>query len=180
MTVRFRTIRRRRVSYAAEIDSEVKGELTEIGREMAKDMERDTRGWKHQPRFGSRSFARAGKFLATVFVFDDEAGKIYNFVDEGTKPHDIPKRPGAKKLRFEVPYSPKTTPMRGGRAARGGARRTIFWDWRRKGPIKHPGTVPREFSKLRADEWRKIMSRRIDAAVKRGRRRVEAAARPGG
>lgn len=180
MTVKVRVKRRRRVSYAAAIEAELKQELTRVGQDMAKDMERDVRGWKHRPRFGSRSFARAGKFLVTTFVFDDEAGKIYNWVDLGTKPHDIPKRADAKTLKFQVPSTPKTVPMRGGRAARGGARRTIFWNWRRKGPIKHPGTVAREFSKIRADEWRKKMSRRVDAAVKRGRRRTEAAARRGG
>lgn len=176
MTVRLRAVRRRRVPYAQSIEAEVKGELQRVGQDMARDMERDTRGWKHRPRFGSRSYVRAAQFRVTVFVHDDQAGKIYNWVDEGTRPHDIPKRSGAKKLKFTVPHAAKTVPLRGGRAARGGAKRTIFWDWRRKGPIKHPGTAPREFSKIRAKEWRKKTSRRIDAAVKRGRRRAEAPA----
>jgi hypothetical protein len=71
---------------------------------------------------------------------------IYIFVNEGTKPHVIKARK-SPFLRFRARYKSKTTV--GSKTARFGG---SFGQYRSVKSVKHPGSAPREFTKLIANE----------------------------
>lgn len=86
--------------------------------------------------------------------------KIYQYVDEGTKPHVIlPKR--AKMLRFQTGYRAKTTPNVIG-STQGGANGSIVYS---KG-VMHPGTKARNFSKLINDKHEKRFKDEMHKAMR--------------
>lgn len=93
---------------------------------------------------------------------------IYHFLNDGTKRHPIPKRPGAKMLRFQWggpgSYKPKTL-----------TRKILSRQGGSTGPmvsmkkVMHPGTEARKFDEVIAEKWDKElptqMQRAIDAEV---------------
>lgn len=92
-----------------------------------------TRTWKHKPDFKIKE----DDGRATVGT-DDE---IYNYVDQGTRPHTIrPRR--AKRLRFQAGSTSKTTPG-SLRAGPGGGGVTTY-----RRAVRHPGTKARGFSEM--------------------------------
>ena len=110
------------------------------GSEIFKDFQKTTKTWKRKPKFVTQIGIKGGP---TVLVGTDDP--IYKYVDEGTKPHKIPRRPGGKPLYFQWggkgSYHAKTRP-----------RMIDSWAGFPAGPfrvfksVQHPGTKARNFA----------------------------------
>jgi len=148
------------------IRDEIKKEAARIAKDMEKSMRADVATWKHKPKFQTTVKATTKKIAIEILPTGPNA-KIYNWVDKGTRRHDIPKKPGAKTLRFKWDgpgsYSPKTLPGRSGstKAYQGGG---IVY--RKK--VVHPGTKPRYFSKNVIRTWAAQIPRRLQEAINKG------------
>lgn len=117
----------------------IKQALDASAREAVKQFKRTTKTWEGQPDF---TIARDGEFGRIVGTENE----IYDYVTHGTRPHII--RPvAAQNLAFQTVHVARTVPN--ALDSRGGGS---------SGPVafavevKHPGTKPRNFEKLVADE----------------------------
>lgn len=108
-----------------------------------------TRTWKHQPKFSKKRTAR-GIMITT----DDQ---IFNWVDQGTKPHVIQAK-NAPFLVFGWPYKAATKPR-----VIGSFRAATGKNVARKLMVHHPGTLPRNFT----DEIRKRMQKRAATIMRK-------------
>lgn len=97
-----------------------------------------------------------------VSILVEPQGRIYEMVHEGTRPHVIRIR-RAKVLAFRSPYAPKTVPGRIG-SGEGGASGGIIY----RRVVNHPGTKPRNFSKIIMQKWRKPFYDSMQRALERG------------
>ena len=129
-----------------------------VAAEMAKDYEATTKTWQHKPEF--KQAVSAGKGLEGVVAEVSTTDKVYGYVDQGTKPHIIrPKR--AKRLAFPSMFSPKTTPrVLGSVPGMRGPQDTFAME------VHHPGTKPREFSKMIEVKWTPRFKARMQDAMK--------------
>ena len=118
---------------------------------MLKLYKRTTKTWKHKPEFMATQKDGAAEKSVTVET-DDE---IYGYVDQGTKPHAIfagiyTGKSNKKALAFPGTFTAKTVPgvidARSGSSGGG----TILRPY-----VQHPGTAPRNFSKIIGEEMQK-------------------------
>jgi len=124
------------------VEAAVKRAMERAADEATELLEEATRTWDNQPEF-EQVWLKDGVVIGT----DDE---VFQFVDEGTKPHIIePKRPGGL-LRFRTGYIAKTLPNHLGSWG-GGANGSVVI----RRSVRHPGTKPRNFIKLVDKEMRK-------------------------
>lgn len=141
MTFRARTIRsrddrfKRSKESLKEADRIASGKIAEAMRE---GIERVTATWSSE----SKPRVRFEFDGAEVSMIVD--GRIFGYVDQGTKPHDIaPKRPGGRLVfTYGGPgsYTPKTQP---GLLASGPGGQSGETTYARV--VKHPGTKARNF-----------------------------------
>lgn len=110
--------------------------------------------WKHRAKFKI-----ASKLGERIISTNDE---IYGYVDAGTRPHIIRAKRGV--LSFKSGYRAKTSPNT--IASRNGG---AFGENRYAKMVKHPGVSARNFSKVIAAKWRKllpsIMQRSLDSSI---------------
>lgn len=117
---------------------------------MMEDFEATTEDWKHEVTFEpieSFRWDSRAQVYAAVFTTDE----IYNYVNNGTPEHDIPKtKPGPLRFRWggRGSYKAKTRPGFIG-SMPGGP--TGPWVTMRK--VHHPGTEAREFDKMIKRKW---------------------------
>lgn len=137
----------------ARIEGAIFNTLRAASRDIKKDFESTTDNWEHEVEF-STTINRDGITVET----DDP---VYNFVDSGTRPHDIAAK-GSKSLRYTADGQPKTfvRDLKSRRGRSGGAVR-----FRRK--VRHPGVEAREFSKMIQEKYEEEMPKRIDAAIEK-------------
>lgn len=125
----------------------------ELGIEAQTLFEKTTATWTHQPAFTVEKSAR-GYTVGT----DDE---IYGYVDKGTRAHEIRPRRAGGVLRFAGPYHAKTKPNV--IASYGGGRgRIVVWARR----VMHPGTQPRNFSKIIRERVQSTAANKVRAALR--------------
>jgi Rieske Fe-S protein len=118
------------------------------------DFKKTTATWQHQPVW---YITRRGTdwYIGTK----DE---IYGYVDEGTKPHDIPAKPG-KFLRFyRTGFKPKSRV--GYIASYAGAKATKDLTFTKI--VHHPGTKARQFSVKIREKWAKKFAQACRQAIK--------------
>lgn len=130
--------------------------------EVKKDFEATTETWQEEnkPKFDSLISLTGGGPSLVVDVASN--GEIYRYVNDGTKPHLIPKG-GPGTLAFSEGYTAKTAPgVIGSRSGGSSGARII-----RKTQIKHPGTEARNFDKAIAKKWEKPFKRAMEAALKK-------------
>lgn len=125
--------------------------LREEGRIIAKEFDKTTRTWKGvKPKF-EVLIGLTGKD-ATVVVGptgSDKAVLKWVWIDEGTKPHKI-KAKNVPLLKFRSGFSSKTFPNRIA-SFLGGS----FGPFVSKKEVNHPGTEPRNFTKIVVKRRRK-------------------------
>lgn len=137
--------------------------MHESEREILKDFQKTTRTWKRKPKFETQVGTKGGP---TVLVGTDNP--IYKYVDEGTKPHKIPRRPG-KPLFFQWggkgSYHAKTRPRVIDSSA--GFPTGPFRVFK---SVNHPGTKARNFAdeiqKRRQPWFKKRMEQAMRDAAK--------------
>lgn len=136
--------------------------LREVGKEVQKDFESTVATWEdeNKPEFGMIISLTGGE--ASVVVDVESNGEIYGYVNNGTKPHLIPKN-GPGILKISEGYQPKTMPGVIGSRSGGAGNRFII----RKTQIQHPGTEPRYFDKAIAKKWAKPFKKAMEDALKK-------------
>lgn len=124
--------------------------MDDAAEQVKKDLEQTTQGWQHQVVFTIEEHG-AERTVTT----DDE---IWGYVDRGTDPHVIVAH--GKALAFTVGGTPKTRPgiLVSGPGSKGSA--VVV-----RPMVHHPGTKPRNFSKLMAERWRRAVAPYIRSAI---------------
>ena len=134
--------------------------------ELIQAHERVTVNWKTDIEFKARK--RINQKGISIFVFPAGENKmIWVYVTGGTKPHLIrPKGPGYP-LKFQTGYKPKTAAVGkfGGPGVSTGPTVRAF-------KVKHPGIKARKFEETIAADYKKVFSRDIENAMRRGLRRA--------
>lgn len=147
---------------------EAEAEMAIIGQELVADHEEAVADWEHKPQFSFTQRIAPDKISVEILVFGKYA-KIWQYVDQGTKPHEILPRPEnpTQRLAFQTGYSAKTAPVAQfhvGTGARSG-------QWVSAKAVQHPGTKARKFTKTFSDDLQREMARRIENAFRRAERR---------
>lgn len=129
--------------------------------------------WKNKPGFDSKKYIKPSEIAISVFPTGENA-KIWGYVDQGTKPHDIePKR--AKMLHFAWggpgSYVSKTLARPARTVSSGGYVQNPVETFRKK--VHHPGTEPRNFSKEIASDIQPDFKKLIENAFRRTAAEVE-------
>lgn len=141
---------------ADRIMAAVKAAMRETAEGARNDFERTTATWENKP-----SFELIETTTGIVVGTDDQ---IYQYVDEGTRPHIIAPKAG-KALRFMGGHRAKSTPRVIGSGSGGASGPVII----RRGAVQHPGTKARDFteviSKKAENELPVVMAAHIGAAV---------------
>ena len=133
--------------------------LADAEKGILKDFTDTTKTWKHKPEFehGHMLNPRRGKAYVQT---DDE---IYGYVNNGTRPHRIPKT-GNARLRFKWggkgSYRPKTKPRTFGSRPGGPT-----GPWTGAAWVQHPGTKAREFDQIIAKRWKSLLPRALRSAL---------------
>ena len=124
--------------------------------------------WKNTQQWRSQySKIANGVELATYAAGPNRS--IWQYVNEGTRPHKIPKspRPAGDPLKFRIGYAPKT-----GTGGRFGGPGKATGGWRSARQVDHPGNAPRNFTGTIHEKYRTTYSRHIKRAVDRATKRV--------
>jgi hypothetical protein len=133
--------------------------LGDIEKGVLKDFEETTETWKHQVKFEHGISITARQARAFVETMDE----IYRYVNDGTRPHRIPKT-GNANLRFKWggkgSYRAKTKPGRLGSRPGGPNGPVVHRAW-----VQHPGTDPRKFDEQLAKRWRGLIPRALNSAM---------------
>lgn len=135
----------------------VSNTMTAIAKDIKVDYDVTTQTWDNRPEV---TITGSGPDEREIKVKSD----IYAMLEAGTRPHMIrPRR--AKVLAFRSPFRAKTVPNQ--IASRpGGVGATEVYS---RG-VRHPGTKPRNWSKVIAAKWRKqapqVMQRAIAAELR--------------
>lgn len=123
-----------------------------------------TEDWQHQPTFRARHRAGAGGIEVVFNPVENEAGRIFSYVDQGTAPHTItPRKPGGT-LHF-VGSVPKTRARGGQRRRKIAPGQEVFAQ-----SVAHPGIQPRKFIERRRARLQAIFRRTVENALRRGLR----------
>lgn len=134
--------------------------LDELAEEAKALFEGTTATWQHNVVFVIRQ-NKDGRTIGTR----GDTGKIFTFVDAGTRSHVIRAR-NAAALMWRSPFTPKTQP--GNLFARQGS---LGQDWHAAQEVNHPGTEPRGFSEIiqaRMDRRFKIRYQQVFDAIIHG------------
>ncbi len=143
--VRIKPILYRPRDLAGRMRREIEAAFGRIDRGFSSDFARTCQTWQHQVAW-QKSFVQARDWTFT-YGTDDE---IYTIVTLGARAHVIRAR-NAKRLAFQVGYTPKTTPhsldsVTGGK----------FGDMAYPAQVLHPGHVARKFEDQVADKYRSV------------------------
>jgi len=111
-----------------------------------------TATWEHQVDFVVLHLGAGRTIIGTTDL-------IYQFVNDGTKPHVIRPKPGGV-LAFGTPYQPKTTPNRIGSTSGGRGNATVF-----SRGVEHPGTDARAFDAAIAARAQRTVPQTLQAAI---------------
>lgn len=140
--------------------------LRKEGTAQRKELKKTVRTWRDKPRFeslvGLERKAGGSAMVVTGPVGSDKAVAHWVWTDQGTRPHTIVAR-RAPTLKFRAGFVAKTRPRRFS-----SRRGRSFGPWRSPRMVRHPGTKPREWTKLLAKKRKKPFDKRMQDAMKRG------------
>jgi len=149
-----------------KVSQAVEDALDDLAVEAVTLFNKTTATWKNKPKFDVRIIKNGVTISAS-----GKAGKIFSYVDEGTRAHIIRARK-APLLRFKVGGRPKTRP-RVITSTQGKA--GTVWVGALK--VHHPGNEPREFSVVIAERIGKkatrVMQKELNQTVLVAEGRVE-------
>lgn len=133
--------------------------MGKVGTAMKKDYERTVRTWNEKPEFETVESLKGGP---TLLVGTDDV--VYKYVDEGTKAHII-RAKNAPRLAFPSVYRAKTDPGKLDAHAGGPSGDTVF-----AVQVQHPGTEPRDFTKIIQEKWEPKFREAMQQAMVRAAR----------
>jgi len=173
-----RVIRPRRRNYSQIIEQEIAAEAENSKQEMIAAYEEYQQDFRDENKatVTGRKYIRADKTQITVTY----SGGTLGYIDKGTKPRIITAK-RAPYLVFRTGYQPLTLPGKGafGGGSSGLTRRVIggpvgpTGGWVKKKQVHHKGIRPRNVTKTFEKFWKTEWPRRMDAAIKRGKRKAE-------
>lgn len=136
----------------------VRAELKAVYRKEAKTAKRElllpTRRWSETPEM---EIEEIGEFEQEISTDD----KRYIWTNEGTRPHTI-RAKRVPYLKFQRGFRSKTVP--GKLTGRAGAR---FGGYASKKAVKHPGTSPRNWTKLVSERSQARLAKNVPKALAR-------------
>ena len=140
---------------------------------LVKSHELVVAGWKSNVGFAAKKYLRADSI--TIYVYPTgKDKKVWTYVDQGTKAHDISEKPG-KGLWFEWggkgSYEPKTLARPARTVAGGGYVKSGHLVRMKK--VRHPGSEGRFFSEAIAKDSLPDFRRLIENAFRNISRKVQ-------
>ena len=139
-----------------KLDAIIRRLVAEEAVEVRTDYEKTTRTWDKRPVFIIKF---ADNHMKATVGTDN---KIYEYVDEGTRPHIIkPKRPGYP-LRFNTPFKPKTQVMQIKSGSGFTGTNTV-----RAMLVHHPGTKARKFTPVILRAHNRMFAKRLQQEITR-------------
>lgn len=139
-----------------EVQRAIKSEFVPV---VLDDMYADVADWNHQPTF--KADFSGGGGTVDFAPANNKAGKIYNYVSGGTKPHKIRAR-RARFLAFKGKAS-KTRAQGGQRRGKVRVGQQVF-----ARSVNHPGIQARNFVGRRRVRYGRLFKSVVDAAFARG------------
>lgn len=127
--------------------------LDSLADEAVKDFGKTVATWKNKPEIRVRETTNTRQ----VYVI----GKIYGYVDQGTPPHII-RALRARVLSFRGGYKAKTRPGIISSSGGGASGKRIF-----ARQVNHPGTKPRNFSRIIAERMQKKVDLQAKAIMRK-------------
>jgi hypothetical protein len=145
-----------------QIQLNLLNELRREGKEIEKLMDKTTRTWQgEKPKFESLVDV-SGKDVTVIVgpTGSDKAVNKWVWADQGTRPHVIRAR-NKPRLLFRTAFTPKTKPniISSFNGSRGGG-------WASPVSVNHPGTQPRNFSKVIVKRRKKKFIKNIVVAAR--------------
>jgi len=147
----------------------IRNALMRVGRATVKEYDNLTETWNDPPTFKIATHVTASDSEVVVMVSPDpdaEATKVYGYVNNGTKAHDIwagyyTGKSKHKVLAFPSQFTPKTKPgsLTSGSGSSGGP--TVFTPF-----VRHPGTKARGFDKAMSKKMAKKFRAEMIKALK--------------
>jgi hypothetical protein len=137
------------------VDALIEQELDAAQAGVKKDFERTVRTWKNKPDFKTEK--QPGKRWVKT------NNLLYFWLNEGTKRHPISGKNGGRLAYFKTGFVAKSRPdalvSRSGKAANK--------DFRRPFEVVHPGTKPRNWSRVIQKKWQGKLSLNLRKAMKK-------------
>ncbi len=122
----------------------------------AKDIKIDfdvtTQTWSNPPK---AKIELIGDTVANIFIADER----YTWVNEGTRPHPIPKT-GTARLVFQANYKAKTVVRTIASTTGGPFGPTVY-----ARAVEHPGTEARKFDEVIAEKWNRLLPGIVERAI---------------
>ena len=155
-SVRFEAIIPRKLNFAGEfLDALIEQELDAAQAGVKKDFERTVRTWKNKPDFKTEK-QPGRRWVKTNNL-------LYFWLNYGTKRHPIAGKNGGRLAYFKTGFVAKSRPdalvSRSGKAANR--------DFRRPFEVVHPGTKPRNWSRVIQKKWQGKLSLNLRKAMKK-------------
>lgn len=132
---------------------------------LLKDFESTVETWEHKPKF-RRDTSYADPEGPFVMVSTDD--KVYAYVNNGTKPHEIwagayTGKSDKRVLAFPSAFQAKTEPrvIGSGPGMKGDV--DTF-----RAHVHHPGTEAREFTRLIEEKWSPWFKKQMEQAMREG------------
>lgn len=146
-------IRSTKLLDVAAVQGAINTALDEAAKALKEDLAGPTETWNNAPEFVTSTPAPGERLVETD-------SPVYNWLDEGTDgPYDI-KPKHAKRLRFTVPFTPKTSASF--TSGPGGRGPTVRYER----AVKHPGIKPRSWVERIQKVWEdRELPKRIDQAL---------------
>ena len=152
-----------------EVEKEILHQLVNRVRpEVKGQLDAVVANWKNKPEFRV-VFTRTRDDIGMGFYATGPSRMIWQYVNEGTRPHKIPKspKPIGDPLKFRLGYVPRT-----GTGGRFGGPGRATGGWRSAHQVDHPGTEARNFTGVIQEKYRTTYSRHIKRAMDRATKRI--------
>lgn len=141
-------------------------EMRRVGRLMQADLDACTETWQHKPNWKLEITLRGGPAVYLGLSGEGEANRIFQYVDKGTKPHEIwagwwTGKSDKKWLAFPSVSEPKTTPGVIGSGPGGSAGEMQY-----RTHVHHPGTEARKFTDTLQEKWEPLFRDHMEDAMR--------------
>lgn len=142
----------------------IRNAMRRVGNRMVKDFERTTTTWESQPKF--KVSTHAGHTLENPVSTEVWAeSDVWNWIDKGTRPHEIwagwyTGKSDKKVLAFPSMFTPKSVPGKLDAQAGDSGGETVFRPY-----VEHPGIEPRRWTEEIFKIWQPRFKAEMESAM---------------